>query len=191
MSEIHCLFRPDARRNVTPRFRGTGSNIRAVLGAARVSVSIVPRLFLDWCSIGARFLVVFCRCEAVASSASRLHPSLVLTVLVGLQSKANRIPHFTFASRSRLRLNAARESAPLFRRSDPDSRGGHGHCLVRGGGLGSATGPRRPGNADARPDEGGECPVDRDPADGKALVRAVNARKGSNAVISIIEWVQK
>ena len=28
-------------------------------------------------------------------------------------------------------------------------------------------------------------------ADGKVLVRAVNARKGSNAVISIIEWVQK
>ncbi len=28
-------------------------------------------------------------------------------------------------------------------------------------------------------------------ADGKVLVRAVNARKGSNAVISIIEWVEK
>ena len=28
-------------------------------------------------------------------------------------------------------------------------------------------------------------------ADGRVLVRAVNARKGSNAVISIIEWVQK
>ena len=28
-------------------------------------------------------------------------------------------------------------------------------------------------------------------ADGKVLVRAVNARKGSNAVMSIIEWVQK
>ena len=28
-------------------------------------------------------------------------------------------------------------------------------------------------------------------ADGKVLVRAVNARKGSNAVISMIEWVQK
>ena len=28
-------------------------------------------------------------------------------------------------------------------------------------------------------------------ADGKVLVRAVNARKGSNAVISIIEWVKK
>jgi len=28
-------------------------------------------------------------------------------------------------------------------------------------------------------------------ADGKVLIRAVNARKGSNAVISIIEWVQK
>jgi hypothetical protein len=28
-------------------------------------------------------------------------------------------------------------------------------------------------------------------ADGKALVRAVNARNGSNALISIIEWVEK
>ena len=28
-------------------------------------------------------------------------------------------------------------------------------------------------------------------ADGKVLVRAVNARKGSNAVISIIEWVEQ
>jgi hypothetical protein len=28
-------------------------------------------------------------------------------------------------------------------------------------------------------------------ANGKVLVRAVNARKGSNAVISIIEWVEK
>ena len=28
-------------------------------------------------------------------------------------------------------------------------------------------------------------------ADGKVLVRAVNARKGSNAVISIIEWVRE
>jgi hypothetical protein len=28
-------------------------------------------------------------------------------------------------------------------------------------------------------------------ADGKVVVRAVNARKGSNAVISIIEWVEK
>ncbi len=28
-------------------------------------------------------------------------------------------------------------------------------------------------------------------ADGKVLVRAVNTRKVSNAVISIIEWVQK
>jgi hypothetical protein len=37
-----------------------------------------------------------------------------------------------------------------------------------------------------------EHPVSADQtADGKVLVRAVNARKGSNAVISIIEWVQK
>jgi hypothetical protein len=37
-----------------------------------------------------------------------------------------------------------------------------------------------------------ERPVGSDQtADGKVLVRAVNARKGSNAVISIIEWVQK
>jgi hypothetical protein len=28
-------------------------------------------------------------------------------------------------------------------------------------------------------------------ADGKVVVRAVNARKGSNAVISVIEWVEK
>jgi hypothetical protein len=28
-------------------------------------------------------------------------------------------------------------------------------------------------------------------ADGKVVIRAVNARKGANAVISIIEWVQK
>jgi hypothetical protein len=37
-----------------------------------------------------------------------------------------------------------------------------------------------------------EHPVSADQtADGKVLVRAVNARKGSNAVISMIEWVQK
>ena len=28
-------------------------------------------------------------------------------------------------------------------------------------------------------------------ADGKVLIRAVNTRKGSNAVISILEWVEK
>jgi hypothetical protein len=37
-----------------------------------------------------------------------------------------------------------------------------------------------------------EHPVGSDKtADGKVLVRAVNARKGSNAVISIIEWLEK
>ena len=65
-----------------------------------------------------------------------LSQHLFLTARAGPLFKPIRILHFTFASRDRPRLNAARESAPLIGRLVSGSRCGHGHCPARGSGLG-------------------------------------------------------